>query len=94
MATEGGAKALGMEKVGRLEIGWAADVQVVEANFPTPLTEHNLLEQLVLWRNGSHVRDVLVAGRWRVRNNEVFDLDLDQLKAKTREQAARLWRRA
>ncbi len=91
MATEGGAKALGMEKVGRLEIGWAADVQVVDASFPTPLTEHNLLEQLVLWRNGSHVRDVLVAGRWRVRNNEVFDVDLDQLQARTREQATRLW---
>ncbi|MEM9561565.1 MAG: amidohydrolase family protein [Actinomycetota bacterium] len=94
MATEGGAKALGMEKVGRLELGWAADVQVVDARFPTPVTEHNLIEQLVLWRNGSHVRDVLVAGRWRVRNHEVLDADIDELQATTREQATRLWARS
>ncbi len=94
MATEGGAKALGLGRVGRLEQGWAADVQVVDATFPTPITEHNLLEQLVLWRNANHVRDVLVAGRWRVRNGEVLDADLEQLKARTREQATRLWKQA
>ncbi len=94
MATEGGAKALGLDRVGRLEQGWAADVQVVDATFPTPITEHNLFEQLVLWRNASHVRDVLVAGRWRVRNGEVLDADLEQLKARTREQATRLWANA
>lgn len=91
MATEGGARALGLERVGRLEKGWAADVQVVDATFATPINEHNLLEQMVLWRNGSHVRDVLVAGRWRVRNGELLDADLEQMKAKTREQAQRLW---
>lgn len=93
MATEGGAKALGMDKVGRLEVGWAADVQVVDAYFPTPVTEQNLIEQLVLWRNQRHVRDVLVAGRWRVRNHEVLDADLERMQAKTREQATRLWSR-
>ena len=93
MATEGGAKALGLERVGRLEQGWAADVQVVDANFPTPINEHNLVEQLVLWRSGHHVRDVLVAGRWRVRNRELLDADLERMQAKTREQATRLWTR-
>ncbi|MEL6984179.1 MAG: amidohydrolase family protein, partial [Actinomycetota bacterium] len=94
MATEGGARALGFERVGRLEKGWAADVQVVDATFPTPINAGNLLEQLVLWRNASHVRDVLVAGRWRVRNGELLDADLEQMKAKTREQAQRLWNQA
>jgi cytosine/adenosine deaminase-related metal-dependent hydrolase len=91
MATEGGARAIGMEGVGRLEVGWAADVQVVDATFPTPVNEHNLVEQLVLWRNQRHVRDVAVAGRWRVRNHEVLDADPERLQARTREQAARLW---
>lgn len=94
MATEGGARALGMEKVGRLEVGWAADVQVVDSMFPTPVNADNLIEQLVLWRNAAHVRDVLVAGRWRVRNHEVLDADMERLKAKTREQAQRLWSRS
>ena len=57
MATEGGARALGFDRIGRLDAGWAADLQVVDATFATPLTEDNLFEQIVLWRNHSHVRD-------------------------------------
>lgn len=91
MATEGGARALGLDRVGRLEPGWAADLQLVDAEFPTPLTTHNIAEQLVLWRNHTHVRDVMVAGEWRVRDHEVVGADLDQLRAHTREQATRLW---
>ncbi|HHJ05949.1 MAG TPA: amidohydrolase, partial [Anaerolineae bacterium] len=68
LATEGGARSLGLEKVGRLEPGWAADLQIIDAALPTPLAEHNLYEQLLLWRNHTHVKDVMVAGQWRVLN--------------------------
>ena len=91
MATHGGAQALGLDGVGRLESGWAADLQVVDARFPTPVTEHNLYEQLVMWRNHRHVRDVMVAGQWRVRDHEVLGADFERLQAHTREQAERLW---
>jgi cytosine/adenosine deaminase-related metal-dependent hydrolase len=91
MATEGGAQALGLDRIGRLEPGWSADLQVVDAAFPTPLSPHNFAEQVVLWRNHSHVRDVMVAGDWRVRGGEVVGADLERLRAHTREQARRLW---
>ena len=91
MATDGGARALGLDRVGRLAHGWAADLQIVDASFPTPVSEHNLFEQLVLWRNHTHVRDVMVAGQWRVRGGEVLDADLDAMRAATHQQAARLW---
>jgi len=91
MATEAGAKALGLERVGRLEPGWSADLQVVDADFPTPVATHNIADQLVLWRNHSNVCDVMVAGEWRVRGGELLDTDLDQLRAHTNEQATRLW---
>ena len=94
MATEGAARAIGLDMVGRIQPGWVADVQLVDARFPTPVTAHNLFDQLVLWRNQSHVRDVMVAGQWRVRNGEVLDADIDALRAHVREQAARLWARA
>jgi 5-methylthioadenosine/S-adenosylhomocysteine deaminase len=94
MATEGGARALGLEAVGRLEPGWSADLQLIDGSFPTPVTEHNLFEQVVLWRNPSHVDAVMVAGRWRVRAGQVLDADLDALAARTQEQARRLWSRA
>ncbi len=92
LATEGGARALGLPDVGRLESGWVADLQLVDARFPTPVSEHNLHEQLVLWRNHTHVTDVMVAGAWRVRAGEVLGVDLGTLRAHAHEQAERLWR--
>ena len=94
MATANGAAALGIDRVGCLKPGWAADLQIVDATFPTPVCADNLAEQLVLWRNHSHVRDVMVAGQWRVRDKELLDADLDRLRARTHEQARRLWRQS
>jgi 5-methylthioadenosine/S-adenosylhomocysteine deaminase len=94
LATEGGARALGWEKIGQLQPGWAADLQLIEATFPTPLTSHNLYEQLLLWRNHTHVKDVMVAGVWRVQDGRVLDADLDELRARTEASAARMWRKS
>jgi cytosine/adenosine deaminase-related metal-dependent hydrolase len=93
MATEGGARALGLDRVGRLEPGWAADLQIVAADLPTPIRRHNLFDQLVLWRNRSHVTDVMVAGEWRVRGGEVVGFDRQRARARLGEQAERLWAR-
>lgn len=94
LATEGGARALGWDDVGRLEPGWAADLQIIDAAFPTPAAAHNLYEQLLLWRNHRHVRDVMVAGEWRVLNGTVLDADIGTLQARVQENARRMWDRA
>lgn len=94
LATEGGAHALGMERVGRLEPGWAADLQLIDAGFPTPSAEHNLYYQLVLWRNHTHVSDVMVAGTWRVRDGAILDADLEAMRARLHANAMRMWRKA
>jgi cytosine/adenosine deaminase-related metal-dependent hydrolase len=94
LATEGGARSLGLEKVGRLEPGWAADLQLIDATFPTPTAEHNLYDQLVLWRNHTHVRDVMVAGQWRVQNGLVLNADLAAMRARVQQHAARMWAKA
>jgi cytosine/adenosine deaminase-related metal-dependent hydrolase len=95
MATAGGARALGLgEQVGRLRVGAQADLQLVDLGVPTPPTAHNLYDQLVLWRSGSDVTDVMVAGSWRVRGGEVDGVDLGRLRARVREQAERLWANA
>ncbi len=91
LATEGSARALGLERVGRLEPGWAADLQLISADLPTPLAEHNLFDQLVLWRSPSDVTDVMVAGEWRVRDGEVIGVDRSRLRAQVNERAERLW---
>lgn len=94
LATEGGARAIGLERVGRLAPGWAADLQVIAADFPTPAAEHNLFDQLLLWRNHMHVRDVMVAGQWRLRNGEVLGADLAAMRARVQQAAERMWARA
>ncbi len=94
IATEGGAQSIGLEKVGRLEPGWAADLQLIDAALPTPLAAHNLYEQLTLWRNHTHVRDVMVAGQWRVRNGEVLGADLGAMRARVQVAARQMWAKA
>ena len=91
MATFGGAQALGWTDVGALRSGFAADLQLIDAAFPTMATPHNLYDQLVLWRNGRDVTDVMVAGRWRVRNGELLGVDIPALRARVAEEAERLW---
>ncbi len=93
MATEHGAKAMALPQVGRLEPGYSADLIAIDLDVPTPLTAHNLLDQLILWRDTVDVHSVMVAGQWRKQNYIVLNADPEALIAKTREAAARLWQR-
>ena len=91
LATEGGARAPGLEKVGRLAPGWQADLQLIDSVLPTSTTVDNLYDQLLLYRNRNHVRAVMVAGQWRVQAGEVLGLDEDGVRARAHEAARRFW---
>ncbi len=94
LATEGGARALNLEKVGRIEAGWKADLQLIAADFPTPAGEWNLYDQLILYRNPEHVRMVMVAGRILLHDGQLkTDYDPHALQV-LHSQADRLWRSA
>jgi cytosine/adenosine deaminase-related metal-dependent hydrolase len=93
IATEGGARALGFDKVGRIAPGWQADLQLIDCRVPTPLADHNLYEQLLLYRGVEHVQGVLVAGKTKVRDGLVLDADMESLTAHVHEAARRLWSR-
>ena len=91
LATEGGARALGLERIGRLTEGWQADLQLVDTHLPTPTELHNLYDQLVLWRSHSHVRMVMVAGQVRVRDGVVLGADEEAIIARAHAAANKLW---
>jgi cytosine/adenosine deaminase-related metal-dependent hydrolase len=91
LATEGGARAIGLERVGRLAPGWQADLQLIDAIFPTPTTVGNLYEQLLLYRNHTDVRAVMVAGQVRVRDGLVLGVDEPALRARVHRAAEALW---
>jgi cytosine/adenosine deaminase-related metal-dependent hydrolase len=92
MATSHGAKSLALDAhIGTLEVGKQADLIAVDLDLPTPITAHNLLDQLILWRDAVDVHSVMVAGRWLKRDYLVLNADPEALIAKTREAASRLW---
>jgi len=91
MATENGARALGLPDVGRLAAGYAADLITIDLDLPTPASAGNLREQLLLWRNPQHVRDVMVAGRFLLRDGEIAGIDEAAIRAHCREAALELW---
>ncbi len=91
LATEGGAQVLGLERVGRLTPGWQADLQLIDSELPTPAEAWNLYDQLLLYRSRRDVRDVMVAGQWRVRDGVVLGADEAALRGRVHESARRLW---
>ncbi len=94
LATEGGAKAIGLEKVGRLEIGWKADCQLIRANLPTPVEEHNLYEQTLLYCNHNDVQATMVNGQILVKDGNVLNVDMNELRQKSQQAASQLWEKA
>ena len=91
MATRGGARALGLDDVGTLETGALADLQVIDIEMPTPVTADNLIEQLVFWRSAHDVTDVMVHGKWCVRDRQLSNVDLDRLRWEANRTAAEFW---
>jgi len=92
MATQNGAKALGFFDLGTLAPGHQADMLLITTDLPTPLTPHNVAEQLLLWRNPQHLRGVMCAGRWLLYDRQVIGVDEEEVRARVTEAALRLWR--
>lgn len=91
MATEGGAKAIGLDRVGRLEPGWQADFQLIAPDLPTPLEEHNLYDQLLLYCHATDVCATVVAGNPLMRDGQVLNVNWTELKEKAHAASKRLW---
>jgi len=91
LATEGGAKALGLERVGRLAAGWQADLQLFKADLPTPLEEHNLYDQALLYCHRTDVTGTMAAGKILMRDGQVAGADQPALRRRTQAAAHRLW---
>ena len=91
MATQNGARALGFDDLGTLIPGHQADLLLVAADLPTSLAPHNLADQLLLWRNPQHLRGVMCAGQWLLRDGEVVGVEEEAVRARVVEAAACLW---
>jgi cytosine/adenosine deaminase-related metal-dependent hydrolase len=78
---------------GKLDAGGPADLAILRYDPPTPLHTGNLAAHLLFGLDRSHLRSVLVAGRWVVRDRRVVGVDAPAAFARARAEAERLWRR-
>ena len=89
-ATEGGAKALGYEKMGRIEKGWKADLVFLDLSALQYIPLNDLASQIVFAEDGTGVESVMVGGRFIVRDRKVLGVDIAKLKRDAEEAVARL----
>ncbi|MFC6826959.1 amidohydrolase [Halopelagius fulvigenes] len=92
-ATAGSAAAIGVD-AGRIEVGAAADVAVVEFDAPHLAPTHDYVSHLAYAARGSDVRHTVCDGRVLMRDREVLTLDEERVVAEARERAASLVERA
>ena len=82
MATLGGARALGMEaEIGSIEPGKQADLICVRMDVIEAQPFYCAISQLVYATGRQQVRDVWIAGRRRLDDGRLLDIDLRELAA-------------
>lgn len=86
-------EVFGLHGAGSLEPGAPADLAVLDYDPPTPLNTENALGHLLFGNLGSRVKDTMVDGRWVMRDRGFPDLDEEEINARARERAQKLWSR-
>lgn len=85
MCTIEGAKALNMEdKIGSLEVGKLADIIAFDSESPRLCPLHrdslkNLYSTIAYSALGSDVSDVIVNGKWVMKNNKILTFDVKEV---------------
>lgn len=88
-ATRGSARCLGRDDIGVIDVGKQADLALFSLDDIRYAGAQDPLEALVLC-GLERAHQVMVAGRWRVRDGQVIGVDLPALIARQREAAAKL----
>lgn len=92
MATQMGAKALGLNGLGLIEIGAKADVITLQIDeLPTPVNEKNVYDQIVLFCNPCNVQNVLVNGRLLKKNGQLTTLNKSKIRTQLQKECAKFW---
>ena len=93
LATRAGAQALGFNDSGVLQEGAAADIILVDVNVPHMRPRHDLVANLVHCTQSGDVTDVMVDGRWVMRERNLLTLDEERILYEAERRALDLVRR-
>jgi cytosine/adenosine deaminase-related metal-dependent hydrolase len=80
-------------QLGQLNPGAAADLVVIDYDPSTPLTSENYYGHMVFGMTESAVETTIVAGKILMQNRKLVAIDEEEVNAKARELAAKLWER-
>jgi guanine deaminase len=89
-ATEGGAKALGFEKIGRIEKGFKADLVLLDLAALHYVPLNDVVNQIVFAEDGTGVDGVMIGGRMVLERGKLTTIDLARVRAQAEEAVARL----
>jgi len=76
-----------------LEAGALADLIVIDYDPPTPMTLANIDSHILFGMSGRAVDSTMVNGRFLLKEGQLTGLDEAKIKAKSRELAAKMWKR-
>ncbi|TDK24943.1 TRZ/ATZ family hydrolase [Luteimonas aestuarii] len=90
-ATLGGAKAIGFDHlVGSIEPGKQADLACIDLSALETQPLHHVVSQLVYATGRQQVTDVWIAGKARLRQRELVDMDVAAIVANAKQWRARI----
>jgi 5-methylthioadenosine/S-adenosylhomocysteine deaminase len=90
MATQNGARAIGLERSGSLAPGYAADLILIDTDRPHLVPHHNLISNIVHSAKAADVTHVFVDGQLIYRDNCLLTMDEDRIKYEAERGARRL----
>jgi guanine deaminase len=79
-ATEGSARVLGFDRIGRIAPGYKADLVLIDLDHPNWLPLNDPVNQLVHCEDGTAVHSVMIGGRMVVENHRILTVDLERLR--------------
>ena len=89
VGASGSASVLGCLNIGKLEVGYCADLTLFKLDELAFAGSHDPLAALLLYQ--THRADcVMIGGQWRVRDREVIGVDVERLVARHKELSLQL----
>ena len=89
-ATQGGARALGFDKIGEIKKGYMADFTFIDLAALHYVPANDIVAQLVFGEDGTGVDSVMVGGRLILDHGRLVNVDISRMRAQASLAVARL----